>query len=220
MTMTDYARYSLQRHPSVTIEAAAELTNLDIPTLREWARLGDLVIEQRGDMEVVQLEVVTALASRHRASKRGALHDRLKEAEGTARTSEVVDRRRSSELARERNARGPRRSVERRATIRRSFAIQQERETGPLHVIGSGADRPICQGNFKVEHQGQRAPPRCPSRPLRRCPSRRGIPRQVPRQELDHGLADALQVAPTSATPERRRLTVLMIPSRMCSVPM
>jgi phage terminase Nu1 subunit (DNA packaging protein) len=76
--MADYGRDSLQRHPSVTIEAAAELTNLDIPTLREWARLGDLVIEQRGDMEVVQLEVVTALASRHRASKRGALHDRLR----------------------------------------------------------------------------------------------------------------------------------------------
>ena len=102
MLMIDNTRDSLQRHPSVTIEAAAELTNLDIPTLREWARLGDLVIEQRGDMEVVELEVVTALASRHRASKRGALHDRLKEAEGTARTGEVVKVADLQELARER----------------------------------------------------------------------------------------------------------------------
>jgi phage terminase Nu1 subunit (DNA packaging protein) len=100
--MADYRRDSLQRHPSVTIEAAAELTNLDIPTLREWARLGDLVIEQRGDMEVVQLEVVTALASRHRASKRGALHDRLKEAESTAPAGEVVNVADLQELARER----------------------------------------------------------------------------------------------------------------------
>ena len=100
--MADYRGGSLQRHPFVTIEAAAELTNLDIPTLREWARLGDLVIEQRGDMEVVQLEVVTALASRHRASKRGALHDRLKEAEGTPRTGEVVTVADLQELARER----------------------------------------------------------------------------------------------------------------------
>ena len=65
-------------------------------------RLGDLVVEQRGDMEVVELEVVTALASRHRASKRGALHDRLKEAEGTARTGDVVTVADLQELARER----------------------------------------------------------------------------------------------------------------------
>ena len=104
MTMTDYRGDSLQRHASVTIEAAAELTNLDIPTLREWARLGDLVIERRGDMEVVQLEVVTALASRHRASKRGALHDRLKEAESSAPAGEVVNVADLQELAREHEA--------------------------------------------------------------------------------------------------------------------
>jgi hypothetical protein len=102
MLMTDHTRDSLQRHPSVTIEAAAELTNLDIPTLREWARLGDLVIEQRGDMEVVQLEVVTALASRHRASKRGALHDRLREADAAAASGEVVNVADLQELARKR----------------------------------------------------------------------------------------------------------------------
>jgi hypothetical protein len=53
-------------------------------------------------MEVVELEVVTALASRHRASKRGALHDRLREAEGTARTGHVVKVADLQELARER----------------------------------------------------------------------------------------------------------------------
>lgn len=100
--MTDYRSDSLQRHPSVTIEAAAELTNLGISTLREWARLGDLAIEQRGDMEVVQLEVVTALASRHRASRRGALHDRLREANRTAPSDEVVSVVDLQELARER----------------------------------------------------------------------------------------------------------------------
>jgi hypothetical protein len=102
--MANYGRDSLQRHPFVTIEAAAELTNLEIPTLREWARLGDLVIEQRGDMEVVQLEVVTALASRHRASRRGALHDRLRGAEGTPSSGEVVNVADLQELAREREA--------------------------------------------------------------------------------------------------------------------
>jgi predicted site-specific integrase-resolvase len=102
MTMTYYSRDSLQRHPSVTIEAAAELTNLDIPTLREWARRGELAIEQRGDMEVVELEVVTALASRHRASRRGTLHDRLREADRTASSNEVVNVADLQELARER----------------------------------------------------------------------------------------------------------------------
>jgi hypothetical protein len=102
MTMTDYIRDSLQRHPSVTIEAAAELTNVPIPTLREWARRGDLAIEKRGDMEVVQLEVVSALASRHQASKRGTLHVRLREADGTAASGEVVNVADLQELARER----------------------------------------------------------------------------------------------------------------------
>jgi phage terminase Nu1 subunit (DNA packaging protein) len=100
--MTEYRGDSLQRHPWVTIEAAAELTSVDIHTLREWARLGDLVIEERGDMEVVALEVVTALASRYRASKRGTLGDRLREAEDSEPTVEVVNIADLQELARER----------------------------------------------------------------------------------------------------------------------
>src|SRR5688500_10724845 len=88
--MTDGSRASLHRHPRVTIEAASQLIYVDIPTLREWARLGDLVIEERGDMEVVELEVVTALASRHRAARRGSLHNRLRDAEGTPPSGDVV----------------------------------------------------------------------------------------------------------------------------------
>jgi hypothetical protein len=57
--MTDERRDALIRHPSVPIAAAAELTDVDVPTVREWARAGSLVIEQRGDMEVVDLARVT-----------------------------------------------------------------------------------------------------------------------------------------------------------------
>ena len=81
--MTNYRREALIRHPSVPIAAAAELTNVDVPTVRDWARTGSLVIDQRGDMEVVELERVTALASRRRASRNGALRDRLRQEDGT-----------------------------------------------------------------------------------------------------------------------------------------
>ena len=99
--MTD-RRDSLHRHPRVTIEAASELISVDIPTLREWVRLGDLVIERQGDMEVVQLDVVTALASRHRAARRGTFHNRLREAEGSPSSGEVVSIVDLQELARDR----------------------------------------------------------------------------------------------------------------------
>ena len=102
MTMTERALPSLQRHPFVTLEAAAELTNVGVPTIREWARKGDLTIEQRGDMEIVPLVDVTALASRHRASRRGSLHDRLREAEGSPSPGELVNVVDLQEWARER----------------------------------------------------------------------------------------------------------------------
>jgi phage terminase Nu1 subunit (DNA packaging protein) len=92
MTMTDDRRDSLIRHPSVTIEAAAELTDVDVPTVRGWARSGSIVIEQRGDMEVVQLDKVRALAMRRRASRNGAVRDRLRGADGgAAQLAEVVN---------------------------------------------------------------------------------------------------------------------------------
>jgi phage terminase Nu1 subunit (DNA packaging protein) len=92
MTMTDDRRDAIIRHPSVTIEAAAELTDVDVPTVRGWARGGSIVIEQRGDMEVVQLDEVRALAMRRRASRNRSIRDRLREADGgAAPLAEVVN---------------------------------------------------------------------------------------------------------------------------------
>lgn len=103
MTMTDDRRDSLIRHPSVTIEAAAELTDVDVPTVRGWARSGSIVIEQRGDMEVVQLDEVRALAMRRRASRNRAVRDRLKGADGDAAPlAEVVNIADLQELVRKR----------------------------------------------------------------------------------------------------------------------
>jgi len=93
------------RHPSVTIEAAAALTNVEVGTIREWARRGSIRVEARGDMSVVQLEEVKKLASRHRSSRKGALRDRLKDAEGAERLADVVNIADLQELARERNKR-------------------------------------------------------------------------------------------------------------------
>ncbi len=59
----------LIRHPSVTIEAAAELTNVPVARIRDWATRGAIEIETRGDMEVVRLEDVRRVARRQRASK-------------------------------------------------------------------------------------------------------------------------------------------------------
>ena len=103
MTMTDDRRDSLIRHPSVTIEAAAELTDVDVPTVRGWARSGSIVIEQRGDMEVVQLDEARALAMRRRASRNRAIRDRLGGTEdGEAPLAEVVNITDLQELVRER----------------------------------------------------------------------------------------------------------------------
>jgi phage terminase Nu1 subunit (DNA packaging protein) len=103
MTMTDDRRDSVIRHPSVTIEAAAELTDVDVPTVRGWARGGSIVIEQRGDMEVVQLDEVRALAIRRRATRNRAIHDRLREADGgAAPLAEVVNIADLQELVRKR----------------------------------------------------------------------------------------------------------------------
>lgn len=100
-TMRDHRRLAIVRHPSVTIEAAAELTEVDVPTVRGWAREGTLIIEQRGDMEIVQLEEVKALAARRRATKRRGLHDRLADS-STTPVAEVVNIVDLQGLARER----------------------------------------------------------------------------------------------------------------------
>ena len=103
--MTDDRRSALIRHPSVPIAAAAELTDTDVLTVREWARTGSLVIEQRGDMEVVELARVTALASRRRAPRNGALRDRLRQDDGTlAVPGELVNIADLQDRARERES--------------------------------------------------------------------------------------------------------------------
>ena len=93
------------RHPSVTIEAAAALTSVDVGTIREWGKAGSIVIEARGDMSVVQLEEVKKLAERLRTSKYRALRDRLKDADGAERSADVVNIADLQELARDRNKR-------------------------------------------------------------------------------------------------------------------
>src|SRR5215210_8261555 len=105
--MTNYRRDALIRHPSVPIAAAAELTSVDVPTVRDWARTGSLHIEKRGDMEVVELERVTVLASRRRASRNGALRDRLRHEDGTvAVLGDLVNISDLQELARRRDRYG------------------------------------------------------------------------------------------------------------------
>lgn len=99
--MRNQRRDSLIPHPSVTIEAAAELIDVDLPTVRGWAGQGALIIEQRGDMEVVQLEEVKALAARRRGSRQKALRDRLADRD-MAPASTVVNIADLQGLARER----------------------------------------------------------------------------------------------------------------------
>jgi hypothetical protein len=48
---------------SVLIEAAAELAGVDVRTIRQWAVIGAIEIEWRGEMEVVRLDRVKYLSS-------------------------------------------------------------------------------------------------------------------------------------------------------------
>ena len=76
----------VRRNASVTIEAAAELANVDICTIREWSADGVLEIERRGEMEAVRLDKVDALARAEAArtrTARGALRGLLGEATRT-----------------------------------------------------------------------------------------------------------------------------------------
>ena len=68
---------------SVLLEAAAELARVDVRTIRQWAAIGAVEIEWRGEMEVVRLDRVKFLASawtittRTRASEREAIRGLL-----------------------------------------------------------------------------------------------------------------------------------------------
>jgi hypothetical protein len=85
---------------SVTIQVAAELTNIEVRTIREWSAIGALQIERRGDDDVVHLGQVKALARSPMAAgggvetHPGALRELLREAtvdtEGLAGLQELA----------------------------------------------------------------------------------------------------------------------------------
>jgi phage terminase Nu1 subunit (DNA packaging protein) len=72
---------AVHRHASVTVEAAAELVNVDAATIRRWSESGSVQIERQGDMEVVrldQLHLASAYSRReHTSTQRGGLRGRL-----------------------------------------------------------------------------------------------------------------------------------------------
>jgi hypothetical protein len=88
---------------SVPIAAAAELAQVDVRTIRQWAAIGAIEIEWRGDMEVVRLDRLKFLVStwempgRDRSSERVAIRGLLGDA--TVNTPSVTD---LQQLARER----------------------------------------------------------------------------------------------------------------------
>jgi hypothetical protein len=71
---------------SVSIESAAELMNIEVREIRQWSAIGSLQIQRRGDMEVVHLGQVKALARSpiatgdRKEARRGALRALLREA--------------------------------------------------------------------------------------------------------------------------------------------
>lgn len=71
---------------SVTIECAAELLNVEVRTIHQWSAIGSLRIERRGDVELVHLGQVRALARSpivtgdRGENRRGGLRALLREA--------------------------------------------------------------------------------------------------------------------------------------------
>jgi hypothetical protein len=71
---------------SVTIESAAELLRVEVRAIRQWSAVGSLQIERRGDLELVHLGHVKALARSsiaigdRKESQRSGLRGLLREA--------------------------------------------------------------------------------------------------------------------------------------------
>jgi hypothetical protein len=87
---------------SVTIEAAAELVDVDAATIRHWSKTGALEIERLGDMEVVRLDRVHWLAaSPHHGRPKAVRNTALKERLGGTST-ETLNVSDLQELARDR----------------------------------------------------------------------------------------------------------------------
>jgi hypothetical protein len=53
----------VRSNDSVSLETAAELARVDARTIRQWAAIGAIEIEWRGDRELVRLDRVKFLAS-------------------------------------------------------------------------------------------------------------------------------------------------------------
>ena len=90
---------------TVTIEVAAELMNVEVRAIREWAAIGSLEIERRGDEEAVHLGQVKTLARSPLGSqgggesRRGTLRVLLRDAKTDTESIAGLQ-----ELARERSA--------------------------------------------------------------------------------------------------------------------
>ena len=52
----------LGKDGSVPIESAAELMHIEVRAIREWSAIGSIEIERQGDVELVHLGQVKALA--------------------------------------------------------------------------------------------------------------------------------------------------------------
>jgi hypothetical protein len=71
---------------SVPIESAAELMHIEVRAIRQWSAIGSIEIERRGDVELVHLGQVQALARSPVAVgegteiRRGGLRGLLREA--------------------------------------------------------------------------------------------------------------------------------------------
>jgi hypothetical protein len=91
--MTDRdANPGIEKHASVTLDAAAELAGVDRASIRRWSETGAIKIRTLGDMEVVRLDEVNALKGPARPEPRtgrAALRKRLRGA--TTDTLSVVD---------------------------------------------------------------------------------------------------------------------------------
>jgi hypothetical protein len=60
---------SVVRGASVPLRAAGELAGVDVDQIRRWAADGAVLIEQRGELEVVRLDVVEALSDAPKPSR-------------------------------------------------------------------------------------------------------------------------------------------------------
>ena len=94
---------------TVTIEVAAELMNVEVRAIREWAAIGSLEIERRGDQEAVHLGQVRTLARSPLGPREAASHGggRCACSSGTPRPI-----RRASQASKSSPAKGSRRRTD------------------------------------------------------------------------------------------------------------